>query len=119
LINLLVAICAFYVLPKKFFYDATLIAYDKENEIDFKLSANHSFFKLTYLKVFAAIIGLIQYPILNLFFLYKITIPSNFHIITIKFWFYLGFFMIAVFMSMPSRGLSLIYIYRYLYLFIF
>jgi hypothetical protein len=104
---------------KSFSMTLHLLLMTKRTRLDFKLSANHSFFKLTYLKVFAAIIGLIQYPILNLFFLYKITIPSNFHIITIKFWFYLGFFMIAVFMSMPSRGLSLIYIYRYLYLFIF
>jgi hypothetical protein len=119
--NLLVAVVAFYVLPKKFFYDATLIAYDKGNEIGFLGSYPLTilFYKLTYLRYLPfPVIGLIQYPIL-IYVLYKIAIPSNFHIITIKnVLVYLGFFMIAVFMSMPSKEF-ITYLYLSVLVFIF
>lgn len=104
--NLFVAVVAFYVLPKKFFYDATLIAYDKGNEIGFLGSYPLTilFYKITYLRYLSfPLIGLIQYPIL-IYVLYKIGIPKNFNLLTVKnLLVFLGFFMIAIFMSMPSK----------------
>jgi hypothetical protein len=64
--NLFVALVACYVLPKKFFYDAILIAFDKGNEIGFwGATFNYSFYKITYLRYLPfPVIALIQYPIL-------------------------------------------------------
>lgn len=106
IINLFVAVIAFYLLPKRFFYDATLIAFDKGNEIGFLGSYPITilFYKVTGLRYLPfPLIALIQYPIL-VYTLYKIGIPSNFYKINvINILIYLGFFMMAIFMSMPSK----------------
>ncbi|MDG2433123.1 hypothetical protein [Flavobacterium sp.] len=121
LCNLIVALLAFYVLPKKFFYDAMLIAYDKGNEIGFLGSYPLTilFYKITYLRYLSfPIVALIQYPIL-IYVLYKVGIPKNFNLLTIKnLLVYLGFFMIAVFMSMPSKEF-ITYLYLALIVFIY
>lgn len=106
MLNLLIAVLAFYVLPKRFFYDAYIIAYDKGNEIGFMGSYPLTilFYKITGLRYLPfPIIGLIQFPIL-MYVLYKIGIPSNFEKLNIKNGIvYLGILMTAVFMSMPSK----------------
>ena len=104
--NLFVAVFAFFLLPKRFFYDAAVIAFDKGNEIGFLGSYPLTilFYKVTGLRYLPFyLIALIQYPIL-MFSLYKIGIPNNFDKITVKnILVYLAFFMMAIFMSMPSK----------------
>ena len=104
--NLLVSVVAFYILPKKFFYDATVIALDRGNEIGFigSYPLTILFYKITGLRYLPfPIIGLIQFPIL-MFVLYKIGIPDNFGKLNVKnVIVYLGMFMMAIFMSMPSK----------------
>lgn len=104
--NLVVAFSAFFILPPKFFYDTAIIIYDKYHEIGYFGS-----YPLTILfyKIFALrylpfpIIALIQFPIL-IYILYKIGIPDNFEKVNIKnLLVYLGIFMIAIFISMPSK----------------
>jgi hypothetical protein len=104
--NLVVAFCAFFILPPKFFYDTAIIIYDKYNEIGYFGS-----YPLTILfyKIFGfrylpfPIIALIQFPVL-IYILYKIGIPDNFEKVNIKnLLVYLGIFMIAIFISMPSK----------------
>jgi hypothetical protein len=119
--NLCVALLAFYVLPKKFFYDATLIAFDKGNEIGFwgSYPLTILFYKITYLRYLSfPIIALIQYPIL-IYVLYKIGVPKDFNILNVKnLLVYLGFFMIAIFMSMPSKEF-ITYLYLSIIVFIY
>ena len=104
--NLLVSVVAFYILPKKFFYDAAVIAFDKGNEIGFigSYPLTILFYKITGLRYLPfPVIALIQFPIL-MYGLYKIGIPKDFEKInTTNVIVYLGFFMIAIFMSMPSK----------------
>ncbi|PKB16752.1 hypothetical protein [Flavobacterium sp. 5] len=106
IVFLLVAIFSFYILPKKFFYDATIIALDKGNEIGFigSYPLTILFYKITGLRYLPySIIALIQFPIL-MFVLYKIGIPYDFEKLNIKNGIvYLGMFMTAIFMSMPSK----------------
>jgi hypothetical protein len=105
-VNLFVAVFSFYILPKKFFYDATIIALDKGNEIGFigSYPLTILFYKITGLRYLPyPIIGLIQFPIL-MFILHKIGIPNCFEKLNIKNGIvYLGIFMTAIFMSMPSK----------------
>lgn len=104
--NLVVALLSFFVLPPRFFYDAAIIAYDKYNEIGYFGSYPLSilFYKIIGLRYLPfPIIALIQFPVL-MYILYKIGIPDNFEKVNIKnILVYLGFFMIAVFISMPSK----------------
>lgn len=104
--NLIVAVSAFYILPKRFFYDSAIIAFDRGNEIGFLGSYPLTilFYKVTGLRYLPfPLIALIQYPILA-FLLYKIGVPSNFDKINVKnILVYLGLFMMAIFMSMPSK----------------
>jgi hypothetical protein len=106
ILNLLVTALAFYVLPKRFFYDAVTIALDKGNEIGFfgSYPLTILFYKITGLRYLPfPIVGLIQFPIL-IFVLYKIGIPTDFEKLNIKnVLVYLGILMIAIFMSMPSK----------------
>ena len=106
ILNLLVTVLAFYVLPKRFFYDAVTIALDKGNEIGFMGSYPLTilFYKITGLRYLPfPIVGLIQFPIL-MYVLYKIGIPTDFEKLNIKnMLVYLGILMIAIFMSMPSK----------------
>jgi hypothetical protein len=104
--NLFVAIAASFVLPEKFFYDAKTIISHEYNEIGFSGSYSFAilFYKLTGLKYLPFfVVALIQYPIL-IYILYRIGIPANFHKVTIKnVLVYIGFFMMAIFISMPSK----------------
>jgi hypothetical protein len=106
ILNLLVTVLVFYVLPKRFFYDAVVIALDKGNEIGFVGSYPLTilFYKITGLRYLPfPIVGLIQFPIL-MYVLYKIGIPTDFEKLNIKnVIVYLGILMIAIFMSMPSK----------------
>ncbi|NRS87883.1 hypothetical protein HNQ02_000793 [Flavobacterium sp. 7E] len=104
--NLLVAVVAFYILPKRFFYDSVIITFDKGNEIGYfgSYPLTILFYKISGLRYLPfPVIALIQYPIL-VYILYKIGIPTNFEKVNIKnLLVYLGFFMMAIFMSMPSK----------------
>ncbi|MDQ6469957.1 hypothetical protein RB619_04815 [Flavobacterium sp. LHD-80] len=104
--NLVVAFLAFFVLPPKFFYDSAIIIYDKYNEIGYfgSYPLTILFYKIIGFRYLPfPIIALIQYPVL-IYILYKIGIPSNFEKLNIKnILVYLGFFMIAIFISMPSK----------------
>jgi hypothetical protein len=106
ILNLFVTVLAFYVLPKRFFYDAFIIALDKGNEIGFLGSYPLTilFYKITGLRYLPfPIIGLIQFPIL-MYVLYKIGIPIDFQKLNIRnVIVYLGILMMAIFMSMPSK----------------
>ncbi|PWA11533.1 hypothetical protein [Flavobacterium laiguense] len=106
ILNLFVAVLACYVLPKRFFYDAVVIALDKGNEIGFfgSYPLTILFYKITGLRYLPfSIVGLIQFPIL-MYVLYKIGIPADFEKINIKnILVYLGILMMAIFMSMPSK----------------
>jgi hypothetical protein len=104
--NLVVAFLTFFILPPKFFYDSAIIIYDNYNEIGFLGSYPLTilFYKITGLRYLPfPVISLIQFPIL-MFVLYKIGIPENFEKVNIKnILVYLGIFMIAIFISMPSK----------------
>jgi hypothetical protein len=120
-INLMVAIMAFYILPKRFFYDSAILAFDKGKEIGFLGSYPLTilFYKATGLRYLPfPLIGSIQYPFL-IYILYKIGIPGNFDKINVKnLLVYLGFFMIAIFMSMPSKEF-ITYLYVSLIVFVY
>jgi len=69
IVNLIVVTSAFYILPKRFFNDAAVIALEKGNEIGFLGSYPLTilFYKVTglrYLPLPFPLIALIQYPIL-------------------------------------------------------
>jgi hypothetical protein len=104
--NLVVAFLAFFVLPPKFFYDTAIIIYDKYNEIGYfgSYPLTILFYKMIGFRYLPfPIIALIQFPIL-MYILYKIGIPENFEKVNIKnVLVYLGIFMIAIFISMPSK----------------
>lgn len=104
--NLVVATLSYFILPAKFMYDAATIAYDKGNEIGYLGSYPLTilFYKITGLRLLPfPVIALIQFPILT-YVLYKIGIPGNFEKINIKnILVYLGIFMIAIFIAMPSK----------------
>lgn len=121
ILNLLVTVLVFYVLPKRFFYDAVTIALDKGNEIGFigSYPLTILFYKITGLRYLPfPIVGLIQFPIL-MYVLYKIGIPTDFEKLNIKnVIVYLGILMIAIFMSMPSKEF-ITYLYVSLVVFLF
>ena len=104
--NLVVAFLAFFVLPPKFFYDSAIIIYDKYNEIGYfgSYPLTILFYKIIGFRYLPfPIIALIQFPVL-MYILYKIGIASNFEKLNIKnILVYLGIFMIAIFISMPSK----------------
>ena len=104
--NLVVAFATFFVLPPKFFYDSAIIIYDKLNEVGYigSYPLTILFYKITGLRYLPfPIIALIQFPIL-MYVLYKIGIPESFAKLNVKnILAYLGIFMIAIFMSMPSK----------------
>ncbi|RED24936.1 hypothetical protein BD847_1675 [Flavobacterium cutihirudinis] len=104
--NLVIGFVSFFILPPKFFYDAATIAYDKGNEIGYLGSYPLTilFYKITGLRYLPfPVVGLIQFPIL-MYVLYKIGIPENFEKINVKnILIYMGIFMIAIFISMPSK----------------
>lgn len=104
--NLVVAFLAFFVLPPKFFYDTAIIIYDKYNEIGYfgSYPLTILFYKVIgFRHIPFPIIAFIQFPVL-MCILYKIGIPDNFEKVNIKnLLVYLGIFMMAIFISMPSK----------------
>jgi hypothetical protein len=106
ILNLIIAFLAYFILPNKFFNDTKIIVYDLGNEIGYLGSYPLSilFYKVTLLRYLPfPLIALIQYPIL-IYILYRIGVPDKFHILTVKnILIYLGFFMLAIFVSMPSK----------------
>jgi len=104
--NLVVSFAAFFVLPPKFFYDSAIIIYDKYSEVGYfgSYPITILFYKLTGLKYLPfPVIALIQFPVL-MFLLYKIGIPSSFEKVNVRnILVYLGVFMVAIFISMPSK----------------
>lgn len=121
-LNLFVAVFSFYILPKRFFYDAVVIALDKGNEIGFfgSYPLTILFYKITGLRYLPfPIVGLIQFPIL-MYILSKIGIPADFEKLNIKNGVvYLGMLMTAVFMSMPSKEfITYLFVSQIVFLFI-
>ncbi|WP_431243532.1 hypothetical protein ACQ9BO_02620 [Flavobacterium sp. P21] len=104
--NLVVAFLSYFILPPKFFYDTAIIIYDKYNEIGYLGSYPLTilFYKMIGFRHLPfPIIALIQFPVL-IYILYKIGIPDNFEKLNVKnILVYLGIFMIAIFISMPSK----------------
>ena len=120
-INLFVAFSASFILPKRFFYDAAIIAYDIGNEIGYfgSYPLTILFYKITGLRYLPfSVIALIQFPIL-MYVLYRIGIPSTFEKVTIKnILVYVALTMIAIFMSMPSKEF-ITFLYLSLIVFLF
>jgi hypothetical protein len=94
IVNLIVVTSAFYILPNRFFYDASDIALEKGNEIGFLGSYLPTilFYKVTGLRYLPfPLIALIQYLIL-IYTLFKIVLLGNFDKINVKnILVYLGF----------------------------
>lgn len=104
--NLVVAFATFFVLPPKFFYDSAIIIYDKLNEVGYigSYPLTILFYKVTGLRHLPfPLIAILQFPIL-MYILYKIGIPDGFEKLNVKnVLVYLGIFMIAIFIAMPSK----------------
>ena len=112
--NLIIASLTILFLPDKFFGDANTIISSEFKIPGFIGSYEFAqrFYEFTFLKFLPfPIIALIQYPIL-IYILYKIGVPKNFHVLTTKnILVYLAFFMLALFVSMPSKEfITFIYI---------
>ena len=106
LIFLLISTLTSFFLPSRYFNDTIIIVIDKYKEIGWIGSYPFSimFYKLTGLKYLPFfIIALIQFPITT-YILYKIGLPSNFHLLKIKnIVFYIAFFLLGIYMSMPTK----------------
>ena len=106
IVSFMITLIAEYILPEKFFYDAQTIVFDIYNEAGFKGSypLTMSFYKYTLLgKLPFNVVGIIQLCFYY-FILYKIGIPKDFHVFTLKnLVMYLAFLMIAIFIAMPSK----------------
>jgi hypothetical protein len=104
--GLLISFFSFFILPEKFFHDTKIIVIDKYNEIGYfgSYPLTILFYKISFLKHLPfPITAIIQYSIL-IYILYKIGVPEKFHKITVKnILVYLSFFMLAIFVSMPSK----------------
>ena len=119
--SIFIALIGEFVLPEKFFYDAKTIVFDYYNEAGFKGSypIAMSFYKYTQLgKLPFNVVGVIQL-FFYYFILYKIGVPKDFHILTIKnIVMYLAFFMVAIFIAMPSKEfITFIFISQIVFLF--
>lgn len=106
-LNFLLAVLVFpNILPAKYYYDANTISTSTYEQLRPYGSYGFSwlFYHYTGLRYCPYwLVSLIQYPIM-VYLLYKIGIPSNFHKINIKnILVYLVFFMMAIFISMPSK----------------
>jgi hypothetical protein len=106
IVNLILSVLSCFILPERYYNDTIIIIFDKYNEIGWVGSYPftmmfYSITKLKHLPFF--IIALIQFPIC-VYLLYKIGVPSNFHKITVKnILVYISFFLMAIFLSMPSK----------------
>ena len=115
ILGFFVSIAASFTLPERFFNDTKIIIFDEYREAGWIGSYPFTimFYKLTLLKYLPFyIITIIQFPVI-FYVIYKIGIPSYFHIINVKNTItYIGFFLIAIFMCMPSKEfINFIYIY--------
>ncbi len=109
------------VLPHKFFIDADTIVLDVYNEAGFKGSypLTMSFYKYTFLgRLPYNIVGAFQ-CLFYFFIIYKIGIPRDFHLLTLKnIVMYLAFLMIGIFIAMPSKEfITFLYISQIVFLF--
>ena len=121
IISIFIACIGELVLPEKFFYDAQTIVFDYGNEAGFKGSypIAMTFYKYTQLgKLPFNVVGVIQLCFYY-FILYKIGIPKDFHVLSIKnIVMYLAFFMIAIFIAMPSKEfITFLYVSQIVFLF--
>ncbi|WP_016988971.1 hypothetical protein [Flavobacterium sp. ACAM 123] len=95
-----------FLLPERYFNDTLIIVYDKYNEIGWVGSYPFAimFYKITGLKYLPFfLIAVIQFSITT-YILYRIGIPSNFHIISVKnIVFYIAFLLLGIYMSMPTK----------------
>jgi hypothetical protein len=105
-INLVVSIFAFAVLPERFFNDANYIINKALHgrEMIGSYGFTIGFYEKLHLSSLPfAVVAMIQFPIL-IYTLYKIGVPPFFHKINTKnALIYLAFFMLAIFVSMPSK----------------
>lgn len=105
-IFLVIATLTVFILPERYFNDTVIIVQDKYNEIGWVGSYPFAimFYKITglrYLPFF--VIALIQFPLAS-YILFRIGVPSNFHIVTVKnVLFYVAFFLLAIYLSMPTK----------------
>ena len=103
---LILSTLTIFILPERYFNDTIIIVFDKHNEIGWVGSYPFAimFYKITGLKYLPFfLIALIQFPIAT-YILYRIGIPSNFHIISVKnIIFYIAFLLLAIYMSMPTK----------------
>lgn len=103
---LFVGILCSFLLPSKYYNDATIIVNDPHTEIGFFGAYPFSifFYHYTLLKHLPYfLISLIQLPLLY-YMLYKIGIPTSIKKVnTISFLTYSSFFLIAVFICIPSK----------------
>ena len=101
-----IASISLFILPGKFFYDAETIVYDIYNEAGYKGSypLTMTFYDVTKLKLLPFnVVGVIQ-CFFYFFILFKIGVPKNFHVFTLKnMVIYLSFLMIGIFIAMPSK----------------
>ena len=121
-INLLISTLALFILPDKYFNDTKIIVIDKWHEIGWVGSYPFAimFYKLTALKYLPfPVVAIVQYPIL-MYILYKIGVSPDFYKINVKnVLVYIGFFLLALYASMPSKEfITFIYIALVPYIFI-
>lgn len=105
-IFLVLATLTVFILPERYFNDTIIIVRDKHREIGWIGSYPFAimFYKMTGLKYLPFfVIALIQFPLAS-YILYRIGIPSNFHIVTVKnIIVYIAFFLLAIYLSMPTK----------------
>ena len=105
-IFLVIGTLTVFILPERYFNDTIIIVQDKHNEIGWLGSYPFAimFYKITglrYLPFF--VIALIQFPLAS-YILYRIGLPTNFHIVTVKnILFYVAYFLLAIYLSMPTK----------------
>jgi len=121
IICLLGGIVCSFILPSKFYNDAEIIVNDFHNEVGLIGSYPFTifFYKITLLKFIPYfLVAIIQLPILYSL-LYKIGVPTNFnHLTTKNFLVYIGFFLIALFICIPSKEfINFIYLCLIVFLF--
>lgn len=105
-IFLILSTLTVFILPERYFNDTLIIVFDKSNEIGWVGSYPFAimFYQITGLKYLPFfLIALIQFPIAT-YILYRIGIPANFHIISVKnIIFYIAFLLLGIYMSMPTK----------------
>ncbi|WP_430614719.1 hypothetical protein [Flavobacterium sp. JP2137] len=103
---ILLGIVGPFILPDKFYYDASLIVSDPFNQRGWIASypLTMMFYHLTGMSYIPySFVALIQLPIL-FYVLKKIGIPDNFHLFTLRnVVVYLAFLMISIFIAQPSK----------------